>query len=97
MSQPVEQFGVAGPFAQDAEVAASGHQPAAEVVLPDTVDHDPRGQRVVARGDRTGELEPAAAARKRCLITPKDRQEMPGDLGTRRAGIAADQERHVLG
>ena len=59
--QPVEQLGVAGPFAQDAEVAGGGDQPPAEVVLPDPVDHHARGQRVVGTRDRAGQLEPAAA------------------------------------
>ncbi len=42
--QPVEQLGVAGQIAGDAEVAAAADQAVAEKLLPEPVDRDPRRQ-----------------------------------------------------
>ena len=48
--QPVEQFGVARPVSVRAEVVRRLDDAAAEVVLPDAVDHDARRQRMVGPG-----------------------------------------------
>ena len=51
--------------AAGAEVAGRADDPLAEVPEPDAVDHHPRRQRVVAAGDRPGQLQPAAAVGER--------------------------------
>ena len=43
VGQPVEQFGVSGARAHLAEVAGSGDEPLAEVVLPNAVHDDAGG------------------------------------------------------
>ena len=50
-----------GPLAACPEVVARGHEPPAEMVLPDAIDHDPRGERILGTGDPARQLEPAAA------------------------------------
>ena len=69
----------------------------AEVVHPDAVDHHAGGQRVVGRGDRLRQFQPAAAVRERLALRPGD------DLGElprhRRAAVVrvAAQEDDRLG
>ena len=53
--QPVEQFRVRGQLAELAEVVGAGHDAAAEVVLPEAIDHHARRQRVVLRRDPVGQ------------------------------------------
>src|SRR5262245_63604662 len=61
----VEELQVRGWVASQAEVAGSGDQPLAEVPVPDAVDDDPGGERVLRVDDRLGQLEPAAPLPKR--------------------------------
>src|SRR5690606_32851019 len=55
--EPVEQFGMAGAFAELAEVGGGGDEAAAEVVLPDPVDEDAGGEGVVRPRQRAGQGE----------------------------------------
>ena len=57
--EAVEQVGVRGPFAVDAEVVGGGDQPDAEVPLPDPVDDDPGPQGILRVGEPPGEVRPA--------------------------------------
>ena len=59
--QPVEQVGVGRRLGAQAEVAGGLDQSAAEVVGPDPVDDDPRGERIVGGDDGLGQLQPAGA------------------------------------
>ena len=88
--------GIARRLAGGAEVVGRRHQPAAEQVQPDAVDHHAGRQRVVARGDAS---RPARAGR-----CPADRQRLRRvstcgkPRGTSVAGLvelAADVERAV--
>ena len=74
-SLPVEQIGVAGPFAQGTEVAGSFDEAPAEVVLPDSIDHHPCGQGIVFAGDGVSEIQAPAAPRERCLIATEHGQK----------------------
>ena len=56
--QSVEQLGMAGPVSMGAEVVQCLHQPDTEVMGPDPVDDDPRGQRVFGRGEPAGQPGP---------------------------------------
>ena len=58
--QPVEQLGVAGRLASDAEVGRRRHDSPAEMVLPDPVGHHPGRQRVIRMRQPIGELESTA-------------------------------------
>ena len=49
--QPVEQFGMRRALAHDAEIAGRADDAAAEVIMPDAIDHDARGQRIVGVGE----------------------------------------------
>ena len=51
-------------LAEQAEVARRADEAEAEMVLPDAVDHDARGQRIVLVGDRVRQFQPAAALRE---------------------------------
>ena len=85
--QPVEQLGVAGPFSRGAEVAGRLDQPSTEVVLPDSVDHHPRGERVAFRCERMRQIR-AGRCRAR---TVSDRRRKPSRNGaaTLAPGVAA--------
>ena len=61
--EPVEQLRMAGLFAEAAEVAGRAGEAAAEVVLPDAVDDDAAGQRIVRPGQPAGEDAAAAGGR----------------------------------
>ena len=43
-SEPIEQFRIAGALTLRAEIVGCGNDAAAEMVLPDAVDHDSRGE-----------------------------------------------------
>ena len=49
-----------GVFAQETEVVGAANQALAEMFLPDTVDDDPRGKRVVRRDDPIRQSQPSA-------------------------------------
>ena len=53
--QPVDKLGMAGPASVLPQIAGLGHQPRAEVVLPDAIDHHPGGKGVVGTGDPFGQ------------------------------------------
>src|SRR5436190_21204409 len=48
-------------FATGAEIAGGADEAEAEVILPDAVDHDARGEGVVFAGDGFGKFQTAAA------------------------------------
>ena len=67
--------------AAQAEVAGCSHQALAEVVHPDAVDHDARGQRVVLAGDGPGQFQPAAALAERLpLVAGQHLQVTPRQM-----------------
>ncbi len=66
--QPVEQFGMRGLVTRLSEVANAAHDPLAEMVLPDAVDHDPRGQWVIGLSQPSGERQAPAS---RCGVGPR--------------------------
>ena len=49
-----------GVFAQETEVVGASNQSLAEVLLPDTVDDDSRGKRIIRRSDPIGQSQPSA-------------------------------------
>ena len=58
--QPVEQLGMAGRVAHDAEIVRRGDEPLAKMELPDPVDDHARRQRVLGAGQPASQPEPAA-------------------------------------
>ena len=56
--QPVEQFGVGRPFALRPHVVEPLREAGAEIHFPHPVDEHSRGQRVIARDDPVGKIEP---------------------------------------
>ena len=60
-SQPIQQLGMGGRHSSLAEIAGRAHDALAEMMLPDAVHHDARGERVVGRGDPIGKAAPAIA------------------------------------
>ena len=50
------------PLTQPAEVVRCGHDPATEELVPDAVDHDPGGQRMILHGELPGELQAPGAS-----------------------------------
>ena len=53
--EPVEQLGMRGPFAADAEIVGRAHEPFAEMPLPDAIHDHARGERVLLRRDPFGQ------------------------------------------
>ena len=83
--EPVEQFRMRRPLAHLAEVARRAHDAFAEVMLPDPVHHDARGQRILRRRKPLGESAPPpgrwsrpAAARERPLASRLATESTPG-------------------
>ncbi len=56
----IEQIGMRRRRAAHAEVAGRFHQTRSEVVMPDAIDHHPRGERILGIGDGVRRQEPAA-------------------------------------
>src|SRR5215470_9576806 len=56
--QPVEQFGMRRALASRAEIFGRRYQSLSEILLPDAVDNDARGQRVVPVHDPFRQAEP---------------------------------------
>src|SRR5215468_5766445 len=56
--QPVEQFGMGRALTSRAEVFRRRYQSSAEILLPDAIDDDARGQRVVSVDDPFRQAEP---------------------------------------
>src|SRR6185369_11933015 len=61
--EPVEQFGVRRPSAVEAEVVGCVDEAHAEVVMPEAVDYNARGERVVSIGNPVGEFGPSLSVR----------------------------------
>ena len=97
--QPVEKLGMGGFTADRAEVARRVDDAAAEVPVPDAVDDDSRGERVLGVGDPARQFEPPA----RIACDRWRRHEVVGDLeesaGLRFVGevqvAAADVDRQI--
>ena len=58
--EPVEQLGMRGRLAPNAEIARRRHDPPAEMVLPEPVDDHPGRQGIVGLGEPAGQGRPAA-------------------------------------
>jgi hypothetical protein len=58
--QPVEKFRVGGAFAEEAVVVGRANQSGPEVVLPDTIDDDAGGKRMIRAGQPLREFEASA-------------------------------------
>ena len=79
------------PLAEGAEVGRRADDPAAEVVLPDPVDHHPRRQRVVRVGDPVGQFQPAAPGRVgRERLPAEHGEEPPRHFRPDPVGVALD-------
>ena len=80
--EPVEQFGMARPFALRAEVVHRLHEPGAEEHRPPAIHRDARGERLLRRDEPVREIEPGerlAVARLRGELREK-RGRAGGDL-----------------
>src|SRR5439155_16323448 len=67
----------------------------AEMMLPDAVDDDAGGERIVFAGDGVGKIEPATAVReRRALIAGEDGHHAPRSFLTQHVRIAADVHAH---
>src|SRR5439155_17941304 len=80
-----------------AEVVRRTDQAVAEVMLPDAVHHDARGERVAGVGDFLSDLEPAAAGSDWGLILSRDRlQKAPRRRIAQALMIAANVDAHIV-
>ena len=83
-------------FGAQAKVAGGLDQAGAEVVLPDAVDHDAGGERVIGRGDGSGQFEAAVALLERTAVgTGQHFEKAAWDFGPRLRRAAA-AEHHGL-
>ena len=71
--QIIEQLRMRGTLAQLAEIAGRAHDSLAEMMLPDAIHHDARGQRIARIGDRLGQVQPAAAVRETAAARRRER------------------------
>src|SRR5262245_21443518 len=68
-------------FTARAEIVRRLHDPFAEMILPDAVDHDASGQRIIRVGDPTGEeFAPAPAMIFRNILPAENRQKAARDF-----------------
>src|SRR5262245_10446838 len=97
--EPIEQFGVRRPLAPRAEVVAGGDEPGAEVVLPDSVDHHPRSERVLRRGNPAGQLQASTAGGLQwgVALAGEDLQEAARGDPAEIEAIPADMDAQVSG
>ena len=79
--EPVEQLRMGWGHARTAEVVRGGDDPVAEVLLPDPVDEDPRGQGMIGPGEPAREGEPP----------PRAGSSRPG-WGNRQRGCAPGED-----
>ena len=94
--QMIEQFRVSRSFASQSEIAGRSHQTGSEVVHPDAIDDDSRGERVVGTGNRPREFQPSAAVLKRLPLAASQRgQELSRRDLTGMAGVAANENVRV--
>src|SRR5579871_528626 len=66
--QPVEQFGMSGPFAELAEIARRRYQTPAEMMHPDAIDENATGQRMARSGEPARERQSSACGRPARLL-----------------------------
>ncbi len=95
--EPVEESGVGRGIGAEAEVAGGGDEAAAEVVVPDAVDHDPGGEGVGGVDDGAGQFEAAAALVERLavVVAGEDLEEPAGDGVAEASRAAADEHARV--
>ena len=81
--------------AGDAEVVDRLHQPLAEQMLPDAIDHHPRGERILRAGQPLGQFQPAALLgvdrrlRRRSAPRSRSRGERPARAFPPRRGCGS--------
>ena len=95
--EPVEQGGVGGAVAEDAEVFGAGDEAATEVPAPEAVDGDAGGEGVLAGGKPAGEVEAAALFGREdglCEGGAHDGGEAAGDGWAEGEVAAADVDGH---
>ena len=92
----VQQLRMARRLGLHAQVVRRADEALAEVVHPEAVDRHAGGQRVVAAGDRLGQLQPAAPLGEGLAVRPgEDLQEPPGDDRPAVLRLAADEDVRV--
>src|SRR5207249_9076303 len=82
--EPVEELRMRGLLAHDSEVAGCADQSFPEVMLPDAVHDDARGERIVRAGEPPGQRQPAQA---RALWDREVRLGSSDYLGDRRRDL----------
>ena len=94
--EPIEQLRVRGLVADHAEIARRARERLAEVVLPDAVHEDARGERIGGIGDGVGELAATAAcAEKRGIFARKNLEKTARRRFAMPAQIAANSDRQI--
>ena len=95
----VEQLGMCGLLAHDAEVIRSRDEACAHEFEPDAVRHDAGGEWIVFGGDPVGEIEAAAALRdvQRLSFRAKDLDEAARDDFAGLFHLTADEDGAVEG
>ena len=89
MSEIIEQLRMRGSAAAGAEVVLRRYQAGAEMVLPDTVDHDAGRERIARVREPLGQLQPTTAGARRQRVAAEDREESPRHQIARSFRIAA--------
>ena len=86
------------------EIAGRADDAAAKMVLPDAIDHDTRGQRVLGRGDPVGQLATASTglgllgrSGDRNVAAAEQARKARTDLLARNVRVAALQNKRVGG
>ena len=87
--EPVEQLRMRRRTPRVSEVTERFHDPASEVMMPDTIDEDPRRERMVGLSQPAGERQPASArlalsVRRNGFGRRRDRLENLGESGLHR-------------
>src|SRR5579859_5223729 len=89
-SQPIEQSRVARRITARAEISRGPHQGLTEMLHPDAIDKNARGERIGAGSNRLSKLEPPAALREWArLATAEQAHEGAWNRVAQARGIAA--------
>ena len=82
-----------GRLCSNSKVAGCLHQPRSKVILPDSIDPDPHGERILRIDDRLGQFQSTTAALERSRFrSGNDRDKVPGDFRTAIRRISASED-----
>src|SRR5262245_41490842 len=96
--QIVQQLRVAGAFAKLTEIAGGAHEADPKMMLPDTIRHHSRRERIFGAGNGLSQFQPSAASRKGSLFSvTQDGQKTPRSFLAQVFAVATNMDADIRG